>query len=186
MPQRFRELLKREFAARRRVNPRWSLRAFAALLGADHSTLSQVLRGKRRLPVRSLRQWAKRLGLAPEEVVAYVAAEHLPDPHVLAREAQLLHWTAEATALMTESVHWHLFDACQYRAVRPDARRFAARFGVSADEVNIAFSRLLRLGLLSTDSQGRWKSALGRRVEVRSGFQRTALARVRALAAKES
>src|SRR5271168_1005637 len=44
----FRAKLAEQFEARRERNPRYSLRAFAAFLGADHSTLSRILRGARR------------------------------------------------------------------------------------------------------------------------------------------
>jgi transcriptional regulator with XRE-family HTH domain len=72
----FRERLNSEFAARRLNNPRYSLRAFATFLDTDHSTLSQVLKGSRRAPVKQLRAWCRRLGISPEEITVYLAAEH--------------------------------------------------------------------------------------------------------------
>ena len=45
--QRLRSVLEAEFARRRRTNPRYSLRAFARSVGLDHSTVSQLMRGKR-------------------------------------------------------------------------------------------------------------------------------------------
>jgi len=80
----FRDWLSQELEKRRRVNPRYSLRPFATLLGIDHSTISQVLRGKRRVPV-AVRRWDKRLGLTAEEVAAYVAIEHVPDASITKR-----------------------------------------------------------------------------------------------------
>jgi hypothetical protein len=44
-----------------RKNARYSLPAFAAFLGTDHSTLQQILRGTRRAPA------------------GYIAKEHVPD-----------------------------------------------------------------------------------------------------------
>ena len=76
---RFRQRLEREFLARREKNPRYSLRAFAAFLGTDHSTLSQVLKGSRRAPVKQLRAWCRKLAISPEEITVYLAAEHVPD-----------------------------------------------------------------------------------------------------------
>jgi transcriptional regulator with XRE-family HTH domain len=52
-PVTFRTVLQTERERRRAVNPRYSLRSFARDLSVDHSTLSQILRGKRRLTGRS-------------------------------------------------------------------------------------------------------------------------------------
>jgi transcriptional regulator with XRE-family HTH domain len=44
---RLHAILEAEWARRRRLNPRYSLRAFARSVRIEHSTLSQLLRGKR-------------------------------------------------------------------------------------------------------------------------------------------
>ena len=67
-------------------NPRYSLRAFATSLGADHSTLSQILKGSRRVPASSIRSWARKLGMSREEAAVYVASEHVPDAATAARQ----------------------------------------------------------------------------------------------------
>jgi transcriptional regulator with XRE-family HTH domain len=52
---RLRMVLESEFARRRRLNPRYSLRAFARSVRIEHSTLSQLLRGKRAITWKSIR-----------------------------------------------------------------------------------------------------------------------------------
>jgi transcriptional regulator with XRE-family HTH domain len=100
--------LTNELGKRRQINPRYSLRAFATFLGTNHSTVSQVLRGKRRIPVPLLRQWSKRLGMTTEEAAAYVAIEHVPDPTTTRRQEQLRNWTAEALAILNDQTHWQI------------------------------------------------------------------------------
>jgi len=102
LKRRFRDRLEQEFSTRRLANPRYSLRSFARLLRADHSTLSQILRGARPAPAQRIRAWATRLGLSAEEAAAYIAAEHVPDDATRVRQAQLHHWTAEALAVVSE------------------------------------------------------------------------------------
>jgi transcriptional regulator with XRE-family HTH domain len=51
---RLRDILGDEFSRRRRINPRYSLRAFARSVRIEHSTLSQLLRGKRPLTWKSI------------------------------------------------------------------------------------------------------------------------------------
>ena len=59
----FREFLQRKLAQSCANNPQYSLRAFAKSLGTDHSTLSQILRGKRRLTAETIRALARQLKL---------------------------------------------------------------------------------------------------------------------------
>lgn len=55
---RLRAILQDELLRRRRANPRYSLRAFARSVKVEHSTLSQLLRGKRTMTWRSIQQIA--------------------------------------------------------------------------------------------------------------------------------
>jgi transcriptional regulator with XRE-family HTH domain len=55
---RLRTILGNEFARRKRINRRYSLRAFARSVEIEHSTLSQLLRGKRAMTWRSIRSIA--------------------------------------------------------------------------------------------------------------------------------
>jgi transcriptional regulator with XRE-family HTH domain len=170
----FRERLNSEFAARRQNNPRYSLRGFAAFLETDHSTLSQVLKGRRRAPVKQIRAWCRRLGISPEEVTVYLAAEHVPDAATAERQAQLRHWTAEAMAIVSGRAHWEIVRLSRAAEFRPDCRWIAEQAGVTVDEVNLALTRLLRLGLMD----GKWKDRTGVARLGEQEFRKLALARV--------
>lgn len=134
----FRAKLKQEYQKRRAKNPRYSLRTFVAFLGTDHSTLSQILRGARRVPVKQMSLWAKRLKIDREEIAAYIAAEHLPDPATAARQHQLQHWAAEAMSIMADRTHWHILQLCRTAHFRPDCRWIAEQIGSTVDQVNFA------------------------------------------------
>jgi transcriptional regulator with XRE-family HTH domain len=175
----FRERLSREFESRRKKNPRYSMRAFAGFLDVDHSTLAQILRGTRRVPVSRVRAWARKLSASSEETVAYIAAEHAPDVQTAQRQHQLRHWTAEAMALTTEPVHWQILRLCRAAEFTADCRWIAGKIGASVDAVNLALSRLLRLRLLQVNSAGNWKETTGLRQLTARGFRKVALARVR-------
>jgi transcriptional regulator with XRE-family HTH domain len=178
----FHESLRREFDARLKRNPRYSLRAFAEFLATDHSTLSQIFRGKRRIPVSQLRRWGKKLAMTPEEVAVYVAEQHVPDQSLVSRQEQLRHWTAEALAIATDHTHWQIVRVAASRGFRPDSRWIAGKIGVTVDQVNVALSRLLRLRLLEIGPAGKWKSCLY--VDEKE-FHKRALFRVRELAAED-
>jgi transcriptional regulator with XRE-family HTH domain len=59
-----RSLLRERLSSAKTRNPRFWLRSFAKQLGVDHSTLSQILRSKRRLSPRYLETAGGRLALS--------------------------------------------------------------------------------------------------------------------------
>jgi transcriptional regulator with XRE-family HTH domain len=72
----FRTVLQTELDRRRAGNARYSLRAFARALSVDHSTLSQILRGKRRVTARNVRALGRRLHLSAAAIAEHCAIEH--------------------------------------------------------------------------------------------------------------
>jgi transcriptional regulator with XRE-family HTH domain len=177
----FRQRLNFEFATRKQTNPRYSLRAFAVFLEIDHSTLSKVMNGVRRATVTQIRGMGKKLGMPPEEITVHLAAEHVPDASTAQRQERLRHWTAEALAVVGGRAHWEILQLCRKPGFRADCRWIAAQAGVSVDEVNLALTRLLRLGLLD----GRWRPQTGLPALTEREFRRLALARVRKKAAED-
>lgn len=151
----------REFEARRAVNRRYSLRAFATLLGADHASLSQILRGKRSVPVERIGPWARKLKLAPEEGAVYAAVGRIADEDARLREEELRRWAAEMLALLTQPVHREILRLSRRGDFRADSRWIAAEAGVGIDEVNLALSRLVGLGLLEMEASGKWTDRTG-------------------------
>jgi hypothetical protein len=182
----FSDYLRREFEARKEKNARYSLRAFAALLGADHATLSQVFRGTRQVPIAKINVWSRRLGLDREEAQAYIAAAHCPDDATLVRQHQLRHWSAEALAVVTDRTHFEIVRLLHLPEFRNDSRWIAEQAGSTVDQVNIALQRLLRLGLIRMISGEAWHDLTGLRALSEKAFHRVALARVRKMAAGQS
>ena len=127
----FRILLQTELDRRRAANRRYSLRSFARALAVDHSTLSQMLRGKRRLTARNVRSLGSRLRLDAAAIAEHSAAEN------------------EAAVLAA-------FDRPGFRA---DSRWLSTRSGIPLDEVNIALQRLLRKRVVTMQTRERWVRA---------------------------
>jgi hypothetical protein len=129
----FREILEHELQRRCARNPRYSLRAFARALAVDHSALSQLLRGRRRMTTRAIRQIGAMLRLDSHEIEMHCAEEN---------DAALL----------------RVIDTDLFRA---DSRRLASVLGIPMDEVNVSLQRLLRLGALRMTAANRWEVSDG-------------------------
>jgi transcriptional regulator with XRE-family HTH domain len=131
-PVTFRALLVAELERRRAANARYSLRSFARDLGVDHSTLSQILRGKRRLTARTVRALGRKLRLAAPQI-------------------------GELCALENEAVVLTALDRTNFQA---DSRWIATMVGIPLDEVNVAIQRLLRKRIVAMTARARWQRVL--------------------------
>jgi transcriptional regulator with XRE-family HTH domain len=180
-----RERLVSEFEERKGSNPRYSIRAFAAFLGDDHSTVSQVMRGVRRATVAQVRQWSRKLGIPAEEISVLIATEQAADADTLHRQTMLRHWTAEAEAILRDGVHLEILRLCRSTEFRPDSRWIAQRSGASTDAVNVALQRLLRIGLLQITAAGEWRDCTGLAQLTGREFRKLALQRIREKAAED-
>lgn len=125
----FSDLLRHEFERRRANNRRYSLRAFARSIGSDHSTLSQNLRGRRRLTRRTIARLGHRLGLT-----AGAIAESCADANNVA-----------------------VLAAVARPKFRADTRWIATMAGIPIDDVNISLQRLLYKGALIMAAPSEWR-----------------------------
>jgi transcriptional regulator with XRE-family HTH domain len=124
----FRAVLRAEFDRRHAFNPRYSLRAFARALDVDHATLSQLLRGTRRLTAARVRTLGRRL--------------QLPDAHI-----------AEHAAVEDDA---RVLEAIGRIGFRASSRWVATVTNLPVDAVNVTLQRLLRQRLLTMASRDRW------------------------------
>jgi transcriptional regulator with XRE-family HTH domain len=158
-PRRFRQFLQEELAARCARNPRYSLRAFARYLRFDHSTLSQLLRGRRRFTARTVERIGARLSLAPAVITQFVELERTPPESWAARELRQL--SRDASLCLAEWHHPAILELTWLASFRPDVRWIARVLDVPVDDVNIAITRLARLGLLDMQSRTSWVDKAG-------------------------
>jgi uncharacterized protein (TIGR02147 family) len=159
----FRLYLQAELGRRCARSQGYSLRAFAKFLGIEHATLSQLLRGKRRLTGRAIGRLGARLGLSRSAIDTYVTHESLNEISInptatLQKVHQLAHDTA---SLITDWHHYAILELVRLQAFRPNTGWIARVLGISPDEVNIAVTRLAHLGLLEMTARDRWVDRSG-------------------------
>jgi uncharacterized protein (TIGR02147 family) len=140
-------LLQSEFRKRKIVNPRYSVRGFARFLSVDPSSLSQVLRGKRRPGKAFLQKSGKRLGLTAAEI------HQLGDRSKIAK-ANPIALDEIRYRVMANWYHVALFELFGLAEFRPEPRIIARLLGVSRREAESALARLETVGLLRRDTKG--------------------------------
>lgn len=196
------DILREEFLARKKRNPKYSLRAFAGFLGCSAAQLSHILRGSKRVSETLERRFVHALRLAGErrrlfETVARFERAETGDDRGALQETlrdlcmaggKSLVLKADVFQLMANWHHQAIVELTHVQDFRSDPAWIATALGISRLEAEVAVERLLRLGLLEHTGRGlRSASPDGFQVEevpsraVRS-LHRTMLARaVRAL-----
>jgi transcriptional regulator with XRE-family HTH domain len=154
----FRRVLQAALKAAQRRNPRFSLRALAARLGVDHSTLSQVMRGRRTIAPERAARWAARLGVSDAVMKTCVVERRVARP---GGRIRVRSFDADTFALLAEWPHAAILELTHVPDFQADSRWLAARLGVPVGTVNIALQRLLRLQLLAMRSPTRWEDVSG-------------------------
>jgi transcriptional regulator with XRE-family HTH domain len=152
----FRLFLQSELARRCARNAQYSMRAFAMHLDIDHSTLSQWLRGRRSLTVRSIESMGRRLGLdenAIQRYVDYAGRDEGPCSTTML--------SAETVALISDWHHFAILELTSLGGFQADSRWISRVLDISVDEVDVALQRLIRLDLLDMAAADRWVDRSG-------------------------
>lgn len=157
----FRLFLQAELARRCSANVQYSLRSFAIFLGLNHSTLSQLLRGKRALTNRTIESLGLKLGLNQTEIENYKANENLAAFRTSATSRQIRQLTVDTVNLLSDPAHRAILELTRLGEFQPDSRWIARVLNSDVDEVNVAISRLTRLGLLEMQDHNRWVDRSG-------------------------
>jgi uncharacterized protein (TIGR02147 family) len=173
----FRLFLQAELGRRCARNSQYSLRAFATFLAIDHATLSHLLRRKRSLTPRTILRLGTRLGLDRATIDLYVANEcnwrQDAAGDVALNEMQQL--ADDAAHVIADWYHYAILELTRLQDFKPDSRWVARVLGITTDQVNLALTRLLRLGLLKMAGRDRWIDKSGDTTASLADFSRSAV-----------
>jgi uncharacterized protein (TIGR02147 family) len=140
-----------------RRNPRFSLRSFAKQLGIDHSTLSQVLRSRRRLSARALEAVGKSMGLSEEAIRAYAQSlKKKLNSKSVSEDIRSFRFDLDTFQLLSVWYHYAILELIQVQGFTTDSRWIGNTLGIAVEDVNVALQRLLRLGLLEMSGRDCW------------------------------
>ena len=161
----YRTFLSEELTRRIKSNSRYSQRAFARHLGLSPGELSEILRGKRGLSLKSALRIAKSLGLNSTEAKHLIHLTQVEKSQtydgraLLETQGKDIFNTAESQQLTLDMFHavseWYYFailNLADCAGFKWDANWISRRLGISRAEIQIAIERLERLGLLERKS----------------------------------
>ena len=84
----------------------------------------------------------------------------------------------DAARVIAEWYHYAILELTRLENIKPDSRWIARVLGITTDEVNLAVTRLLRLGLLEMAGRRQWIDKSGDTTASLAEFNRTAVQRL--------
>jgi uncharacterized protein (TIGR02147 family) len=158
--QDFRLFLQQELVKRCKLNPSYSLRAFAKMLQIEPSALSKLLNGKRTITPPMFKKLAHRLGLNPSECKRYES--HLKNDlqkDIATPSYQQL--TLDAFQVIADWYHYAILELTHVQGFVSNPKWVAKALGISVTEVNAALERLVRLEFLEITEDSKWVDRSG-------------------------
>ncbi len=157
-PATFRLFLQQELIRRIRVNPRYSLRAFAKTLRLNPATLSHLLAGRRPMTEVAIAKLGLVLGLKPDQIESFYRAES--KNHAPRRAKSSLEFTQNSIDQFNVISEWYydaILELTHLKKFKGEHPWIAKALGLTVSEVNIAVETLVRMGLLVITKNGVWQ-----------------------------
>jgi len=146
------QFLLKEFARRVRVNPSYSLRAFARSLGLSAGALSEILRHRRPLSLKAAEKVIQSLGLKgieADKLYSFVETERRKGVAQISRPApKQKNLSEDAFHLIAEWHHFAILNLMDCEGFRWRETYIAKRLGLGISQAAMAMKLLLRLGLV--------------------------------------
>lgn len=147
-------LLSEELRRRLRDNPRYSLRSFARSLKLSPGALSEILRGRRDLPVKAIANVAKAIGMNAAEAqhllrLAQNAKLASSGTEIPARETDQRVLNEQIFSLISEWYHFAILNLLEIDGFEWKDSWIASRLGITRTQAKMAMDLLLRLKLVA-------------------------------------
>lgn len=168
-----RDFLNAALIAKKKLNPRYSLRSWARQIGyRNPSLLSQILRGDRKMTVSAVPAFAKSLGMTKAErslfEILVLKSNAESDLDKVLYEDLLCEnvKNAQIPAAVMDKVlfksDWHnqaVLESLSLKEPKKDVRSLASRFvfSTSSTEVQHALNQLVQNGLVQRNPIGYWE-----------------------------
>ncbi len=166
--QDYRDILKSEFQKRCELNPKFSLRSFAAKLDLPVSTLSEVLNMKQGLSKLSAEKIATKLGYSKSEKIYFILlVESMHARSKTQKEIaisklktfkveQQKTFDLDSWKIISEWQHLAIWEMSRLTNFKADPLWIAKRLNISIIVVRESIIRLVKLGLLKITKTGRF------------------------------
>lgn len=149
-------ILQEHLSSKQKLNPSYSLRAFARDLGINAATLSQVMKGGRPLPIKNSLSVVEKLGLKADERTLFLESLYRSrttlDNIKLSEKDERLMLNESHNKVMAEWEHFatlSLFDVEEFVCTPEEV---ANRLAITLIRAQVVINNLLLSGLVTNDN----------------------------------
>jgi len=162
--------LAHELVDRCKRRPSYSLRAFARHLQMDPTALSKILRGNR--PIRSnlTKKLCGTLNMDPRQTAHFIQKTEFNRNLDQNPTLQLDQLTLDQFQVIKDWYHYAILELMECDGFVNNSRWIATRLGITTTEVNEAFIRLQRVGILKKTAEGWVEEGSGTSTTVGNDF----------------
>jgi uncharacterized protein (TIGR02147 family) len=150
--------IKENLSLRQRSNPHYSLRAYARDLGLHSSTLSQVIKGKRPLPVKDSQQVAAKLNLGPKEKTLFLESLYRTKTSIdeidISKNDERFIIDESYYSVIAEWEHFAVETLFEIKDFVPSISEISKRLGITENRADIVLNNLKVCGLIIQDENG--------------------------------
>ncbi len=148
--------IKDDLSKKQRSNPQYSLRSYAKFLGLHSSTLSQVIGGKRSLPLKSANEIALKLALDPKERTLFFESIYrkktkLDDIKIDPINSKYI-IDESYYNVIKEWEHYAVLTLFDIPSFIPSTKEISSRLGITENRTEVVITNLLTCGLLKKDN----------------------------------
>jgi len=153
----FREFLQAEHFRRMKVNPRYSLRAFAKFLNTDFSTLGKMMRGQRPIGKSTILKLGMRLGVSPQNLETFVIQTQEEKRTRMDSGKHYTKLTEDSFQIISDPSHFAILELIRVCSFKGEIGWVSRALGMSVADTSECVERLKRIGLLTIHEDGRWE-----------------------------
>lgn len=153
---KFQQFIVNEFERRKKINPRYSLRAFAQHLNIQASLLSRILRGKIPLTQKALDRFCEPLNIAQGEYKLFSREIYDQKTSYGTKDSsELMHEiNMDEFKFIQDWYHFVILELTTLPGFQPTPDWIAKKINISKVEAQMALKRLVDIGELEKNSDG--------------------------------
>ncbi len=159
--QYFLTKIKEELTRKQRVNPHYSLRAYARDLCVHPSTLSQVLKGNRPLPLKDSANVVNGLKLGPKDKTLFMESLYKQKISLdkIAISPQEDRYILDETCYkaIAEWEHFAVLELYELQDFLPTVDGVARKLKITPMRAEVVINNLLTCGLLKVNNEGKFE-----------------------------
>lgn len=150
--------LKEYLSVKQRKNPSYSLRALSRDLSISPSTLSQILKGKRSIPKKRLKDICNKLELSPKEFTLFAESFQRSKTNIddikISKIDQRFMLDESYYRVIAEWEHYAVLELFKLSDFQVSEERISTKLGISENRAEVVINNLLACGLINQGTEG--------------------------------